>query len=104
MAFLIKKDPFGFFIVFFVMFTQNKTLFDMIAMTPRVTLGLCCVYIAQLITHTAIYALPFTLQLCYKPVGILQRVTKSQMFIYQVMINFIPGQKIIFCMRLLDFY
>ena len=26
----------------------------------------------------AIYAVPFTLQFCYKPLGILQRVTKSQ--------------------------
>ena len=48
-------------------------------MTPRGTVGLCCVYIAQLMTHTAIYTLPFTLQLCYKPLGIPQRVTKSQM-------------------------
>ena len=47
-------------------------------MTPRGTLGLCCVHIAQLMTHPAIYTLPFTLQLCYKPLGILQRVTKSQ--------------------------
>ena len=36
-------------------------------MTPRGTLGLCCVYIAQLMTHPAFYTLPFTLQLCYKP-------------------------------------
>ena len=47
-------------------------------MTPRETLGLCCVHIAQLMTHSAIYTLRFTLQLCYKPLGILQRVTKSQ--------------------------
>ena len=47
-------------------------------MTPRGTLGLCCVHIAQLMTHPAIYTLPFTLQLCYKPLGILQGVTKSQ--------------------------
>ena len=47
-------------------------------MTPRGTLGLCCVYIVQLMTHTAIYTQPFTLQLCYKPLGILQLVTKSQ--------------------------
>ena len=47
-------------------------------MTPRGTLGLCCVHIAQLMTHPAIYTLPFTLQLCYKPLCILQRVTKSQ--------------------------
>ena len=47
-------------------------------MTPRETLGLCCVHIALLMTHSAVYALPFTLQLCYKPLGILQRVAKSQ--------------------------
>ena len=47
-------------------------------MTPRETLGLCCVHIAQLVTHPAVYTLPFTLQLCYKPLGILQRVAKSQ--------------------------
>ena len=47
-------------------------------MTPRRTLGLCCVHIAQLVTHPAVYTLPFTLQLCYKPLGILQRVAKSQ--------------------------
>ena len=47
-------------------------------MTPRGTLGLCCVQIAQLMTYPAIYTLPFTLQLYYKPPGILQRVTKSQ--------------------------
>ena len=52
--------------------------FDIIAMTPRGTLGLCCVHIAQLMTHPVDYTLPFTLQLCYKPLGTLQRVTKSQ--------------------------
>ena len=56
----------------------QKQPFDIIAMTPGGTLGLCCAHIAQLITHSAIYKLPFTLQLCYKPLGILQRVTKSQ--------------------------
>ena len=56
----------------------QKQPFDIIAMTPRGTLGLCYVHIAQLMTHPAIYTLPFTLQLCYKPHGILQRVTKSQ--------------------------
>ena len=50
----------------------------MIAVTPRGTLGLCCVHITQLMTHPAIYTIPFTLQLCYKPLGILQRVPKSQ--------------------------
>ena len=47
-------------------------------MTPRGALGLCYVHIAQLMTHSAIHTLPFTLQLCYMPLGILQRVTKSQ--------------------------
>ena len=47
-------------------------------MTPRGTFGLCYVYITQSMIHMAIYTLPFTLQLCYKPLGILQRVTKSQ--------------------------
>ena len=45
-------------------------------MTPRGTLGLCCAHIAQLMTHSAIYTLPLSLQLCYKTLGILQRVTK----------------------------
>ena len=39
---------------------------------------LCYAHIAQLMIHPAIYTLPFTLQLCYKPHGILQGVTKSQ--------------------------
>ena len=47
-------------------------------MTPRGTLGLFCVHIVQLMTHPAIYTLPFILQLCYKPLGILHRVSKSQ--------------------------
>ena len=47
-------------------------------MTPRETLRLCCVHIAQIMTNPAIYTLPFTLHLCYKPRGILWRVTKSQ--------------------------
>ena len=49
-------------------------------MTPRGTFELYCVYIAQLMTHTAIHTLPFALQLCYKPLGTLQKVTKSQKF------------------------
>ena len=48
-----------------------KKPFDIIAMTPRV-------HITQLVTHPAVCTLPFTLQLYYKPLGILQRVTKSQ--------------------------
>ena len=47
-------------------------------MTPRGTLESCCVHISQLMTHPAIYTIPFTLQLCYNPLGILQRLTKSQ--------------------------
>ena len=46
-------------------------------MTPRANLGLCCADITQLMTHLAIYTLPFTAPLCYEPLGILQRVTKS---------------------------
>ena len=47
-------------------------------MTPRDTVVLRCVHIAQLMTYPAVYTLLFVLQLCYKPLGILQRVTKSQ--------------------------
>ena len=56
----------------------QKDPFDIIAMAPRGTLGLCCIHIAQLMTHPAIYTLPSALQLCYKLLGILQRVTKTQ--------------------------
>ena len=56
----------------------QKQPFDIITMTSRGTLGLCCVHIDQLMTHPAVYTLPFSLQLCYKPLGILQKVTKSQ--------------------------
>ena len=56
----------------------QKQPFDIIAMTPRATLGFCCAHIAQLMIHPGIYTLPFTLQSCYKPLGIRQRVTKSQ--------------------------
>ena len=47
------------------------------AVTQRGILGLCYVHIAKLMTHPAVYTLPITLQLCFKPLGILQRVTKS---------------------------
>ena len=60
-------------------------------MTPRGTFGLCCVYIAQLTTHTVISTLPFTLQLCYKSLGILQLVTKSQRV--HISSHIIQGQK-----------
>ena len=56
----------------------QKQPFDIIAMTPRGTLGLCCAHISQLMTRPAIYTLSFTLQLCYKTLDILQRVTKRQ--------------------------
>ena len=56
----------------------QKEPFDITVLTPKGTLGSCCARIAQLMTHPAIYTLPFTLQLRYKPLGILQRVTKSQ--------------------------
>ena len=58
----------------------QKQPFDIITVTPRGALALCCVHIAQLMTHpaSAVYTLQFTLQLCYKPLGKLQRVTKSQ--------------------------
>ena len=68
--------------------------FDMIAMTPGGTFRLCCVHIAQLMTHPTICTLSFTLQLCYKPPDIMQRVTKSQKVLYQVMMGyklFIPS-------------
>ena len=52
--------------------------FDIMAMTRGETLGLCCAYTAHLMTHPAIYTLPFTLKLCYKSPGIMQRITKSQ--------------------------
>ena len=58
--------------------TCGKQPFGIIAMIPKRTLRLCCVHIAKLMTHPAVYTLPLTLQLCYKPLHILQRVTKSQ--------------------------
>ena len=56
----------------------QKKPFDIVAMTPRSTVGFCCACIAQSITHPAISTLTFTPQLCYKPLSMLQRVTKSQ--------------------------
>ena len=47
-------------------------------MIPWETLRLCCAHIVQLMAHPALYILPFTLQLCYKPLVILQRATKNQ--------------------------
>ena len=57
---------------------RQKQPFDIITMTLRGTLGLCCAHIAQLMTHLANYTLPFTLQFCYKPPGIMQMANKSQ--------------------------
>ena len=47
-------------------------------MIPGGANGLCCVNIAQLMTHPAVFTILFTLKLCYKSLAILQRVTKSQ--------------------------
>ena len=66
----------------------QKQPFDIIAMAPRGTLGLCCVPIAELMTHLADHTLRFTLQLCYKPLGILVRVTKGQKFHMSVMMYY----------------
>ena len=63
----------------------SKKPFDIKAIIPRGILELFCVHIPQLMTYPAVYTLPFTLQLCYKPLGISKRVTKSQKFIYQIM-------------------
>ena len=57
---------------------SQKHPFDIIVVRPRGTHRLCCAHIVQLMTHLAIYTVPFTLQLCYKPLGILQKITKSQ--------------------------
>ena len=56
----------------------QKQPFDIIVMASKGTVWLCCVHISQLMTHPAFYLLPFTLQLCYKPLGILERVTKNK--------------------------
>ena len=56
----------------------QKQSFDIIAMTPRETLGLFCLHVGQLMTHPANPTLSFNLWLCYKALGILQRVTKTQ--------------------------
>ena len=66
---------------------EKKQPFDIIAMIPRGTLGSCCVHIIQLMIHLAISTLPFTLQLCYKLLGILQRVNKTQKVHIIVMID-----------------
>ena len=42
------------------------------------TLGFCCVHVPQLMTHPVIQTTPFAWQLCYKPLGILQKITNSQ--------------------------
>ena len=38
----------------------QKQIFDIIAMTPRGTLGLSFVHIDQLMTHSAVYLLPYS--------------------------------------------
>ena len=56
-------------------------------MTPRGNFGLWFVHIrqltripglTQLMTHPAIQTTPLTLQLCFKTLGVMQRVTKIQ--------------------------
>ena len=66
-------------------------------MAPSGTFALSCICIVQLMTHTAIHTLPFALQLCYKPLSILQRVTKSlKVHISNHNRFYITRQKIIF--------
>ena len=62
----------------------QKQPFAIIAMTAILTLELCYIYISKLMTHQIVYTLPFPLQLCYKPLGILQGVTsvKNPTFSY----------------------
>ena len=67
-------------------------------MTPTRTLALGCVHIPQLMTHPAIETTLLTLQLYYKPLGILQRVTNSQ----QVHISSHDG--FFFCFRPQTFF
>ena len=47
-------------------------------MTPRGTLEYCCVYIFQSLTYQAMSITLFTLELWYKPLGILKRINKSE--------------------------
>ena len=56
---------------------EKQQAFDIITMTPRGTLGLCCVHIVHLVTYPAIPTLPLTLQLCRKSIGILLMIIKS---------------------------
>ena len=60
--------------------TPRRTLGLCCGYTPQLrgTLALCCVHIPQLITHPVIETTLFTLQLCYKPLGIPQRITNRQ--------------------------
>ena len=53
--------------------TPKRTLWLCCGYIPQLrgTLGLFCVHIPQLTTHSVIYTTLFTLQLCYKPFGIL---------------------------------
>ena len=46
-------------------------------MIPSATTRLYCVHMAQLTTHAAVHTIFFNLQSCWKPLFILQRVTKS---------------------------
>ena len=52
--------------------------FDTNWLAPRGTLWLQCIRRAQLLIHTTTSTLQLTLKLCYKPLGILQRVNKKK--------------------------
>ena len=53
--------------------------FDTNLLPPRETLGLHCIFRAQLFTwHIYLATLPLTWQLCYKPPGILPRQIKNR--------------------------
>ena len=47
-------------------------------MTPKGALGLFYVPFSKLNIHPTIYTLLFTLQVCYKPLGLVQIVKRSQ--------------------------
>ena len=65
-----------------------KTTFSFHSNDTKRNPGLRYVYIAQLMTHAVIYIWPFTLQLCYKPLGILLREKlRVKRFKYQVMMH-----------------
>ena len=62
--------------------TCSKNIFQLVnlfAIKPSGTLGLCCAYIAQLLTYTVIlHMVVYLAVMSLKPLGIFQRVIKSQ--------------------------